>query len=300
MDGTQLSRRDVIKGGIAVGGLALFAPLMVSCGTSTGGAVEDTLARARREKIIRVAFGNEPPYAYVGADGNVTGASEEVARAIFKKLGIPNMEAVLSPYGSMVAGLESGRFDVVTAGLAIRPTRCQAVNFGEPDTCDADGFAVLQGNPLALKSYADVKNNPSAKVGVEAGAVEDMDATAAGIPDARIVRVTDNLAGVTAVQVGRINAFANPLSSLHIGLGTLKSGAKLEIVGPLPESKGGFCAAAAFRKSDTDFLQAWNTALKEMKASGDFAKIVGPFGFDTSLASVKTTAEWCTPAPSPS
>ena len=36
---------------------------------------------------------------------------------------------------------------MVSAGLFIKPERCAAVIFSEPDLCDVEAFAVKKGNP---------------------------------------------------------------------------------------------------------------------------------------------------------
>ncbi|MES0885434.1 transporter substrate-binding domain-containing protein, partial [Roseibium sp. SCP14] len=74
--------------------------------------------------------------------------------AVLNELGIQNVEAVVVDYGAMIPGLLAGRFDMVAAGLYIKPERCQAVVFSEPDVCDAEAFAVKAGNPKGLNNYA--------------------------------------------------------------------------------------------------------------------------------------------------
>ena len=78
---------------------------------------ETTLERVQREGVVRVGFANENPYAYAELDGTLTGEAVEVARTVFERLGIPEMEGVLTEFGSLIPGLQAGRFDVITAGM---------------------------------------------------------------------------------------------------------------------------------------------------------------------------------------
>jgi len=51
-----------------------------------------------------------------------------------------------------------------------------------------------------------------------------------------------------------------------------------------------FCAGVAFRKEDSVLRDAYDVVLAEMKASGEFAKIVEPYGCPAAAA-MKTERE---------
>src|SRR5215207_2310251 len=74
------------------------------------------------------------------ADGKLSGAAPDVARAIFEKLGIKEVVASISEYGAMIPGLQAGRHDAITAGLFMKPERCAAVAYSEPVLCDAEAM----------------------------------------------------------------------------------------------------------------------------------------------------------------
>ena len=88
---------------------------------------QDKLEQLREQGFARIAIANEPPYTAVAADGTVSGAAPDVAREIFKRLGVGDVVASISEYGAMIPGLQAGRFDAVTAGLFMKPERCAAV-----------------------------------------------------------------------------------------------------------------------------------------------------------------------------
>ncbi|MGE0242163.1 MAG: transporter substrate-binding domain-containing protein, partial [Parvibaculaceae bacterium] len=113
-----------------------------------GALAADDVGKFAEQGYIRIAIGNEPPYTGINPDGTVTGASPDMARAVFKKMGIPDVSASVSEMGAMIPGLQANRFDAVTAGMFIKPERCQAVSFSEPILCDTIAFAVKKGNPL--------------------------------------------------------------------------------------------------------------------------------------------------------
>src|SRR5690606_27494701 len=161
----------------------------------------------RKQGFARIAIANEPPFTAVKPDGTVSGAAPDVARAIFKKLGVEDVVASVSEYGAMIPGLQAGRFDVVTAGLFMKPERCRAVAYTEPVLCDAEAMAVKKGNPLKLQSYEDVANNPDARIGAPGGGTEERLALEAGVPRDRVIVVPDGQSGIKMLQDGRIDAY---------------------------------------------------------------------------------------------
>ena len=69
----------------------------------------------RKRRYLRVAIANEPPYTKVNPDGTVTGAEPDVFGAVCKRLGIPDIQGVITPYASMIPGLNANRWDAITA-----------------------------------------------------------------------------------------------------------------------------------------------------------------------------------------
>ncbi len=113
-------------------------------------AQESTLDRVMREGVIRVGFANENPYAFAKPDGTLSGEAVEVARAVFEDMGIGEMEGILTEFGSLIPGLQAGRFDVITAGMYVNPNRCEQVLFADPEYKIGEALIVAAGNPLDL------------------------------------------------------------------------------------------------------------------------------------------------------
>ncbi|MTI17501.1 ectoine/hydroxyectoine ABC transporter substrate-binding protein EhuB [Rhodobacteraceae bacterium RKSG542] len=252
---------------------------------------EDTLEKLRAQGFARIAIANEPPWTEVTAGGEVTGAAPEVARAVLKRLGIKEVVASVSEYGAMIPGLQAGRFDLVAAGLFIKPERCNAVVFSEPDLCDAEAFAVKKGNPLGLTTYAELAAHASAKVGAPGGGTEERLALEAGVPRDRVVVVPDGQSGIKMLQDGRIDVYALPTLSLVDLLGKAQDEG-LELITPIKGTPV-YCAGAAFRKQDTSLRDAYDVALAEMKASGEFSELVSSFGFPGEAPNLTSREKLC-------
>ncbi|EXL06753.1 ectoine/hydroxyectoine ABC transporter substrate-binding protein EhuB [Aquamicrobium defluvii] len=275
------------KMGILAGaaGLAFAAVLAVS---ATAKADDAKLEQLKEQGFARLAIANEPPYTAVAADGKVSGAAPDVAREVFKRLGVDDVVASISEYGAMIPGLQAGRFDVVTAGLFMKPERCAAVAYSEPVLCDAEAMLVKKGNPKGFKSYEDVARDPSARIGAPGGGTEEKLALNAGVPRDRVIVVPDGQSGLKMVQDGRIDAYSLPVLSIN-DLVQKANDPNLEVIAPV-EGAPVYCDGAAFNKKDTALRDAFDVELAKMKESGDFAKIIEPYGF-SAAAAISTTRE---------
>ena len=175
---------------------------------------QSTLERAKADGYIRVGFANEAPFGFATPDGKLTGEAPEVAKAVLAKMGIAQVDGVLTEFGSLIPGLKAGRFDIIAAGMFINPKRCAEIAFSEPSYGIGQAMLVPKGNPKGVKDYATIKDNPDLKLAVMAGAVEGGYAKDAGVAEAQIVSLPDQSSLVAAVQSGRADAAA--LSALSI------------------------------------------------------------------------------------
>lgn len=271
-----------------------IAPIMLgvmALTISSGSVFADTLEKLRKQGYATVAVANEPPYSDIKGDGYVSGAAPDVARAVMKKLGVPELKAKVVSYGSMIPALMARRVDMATSGLYIKPKRCESIIYSEPDLCGAEAFAVAKGNPFNIKTYEDIGKNPKVTMTTCAGCAEEAYALERGVSPDQIKVFTDPPSGIKMLQQGRVNVFA--LS----GLGTKNllekmNDPNLELVMPVTGVPMG-CAGAAFNSEDTAFRAAYDKALKELKESGEFAKIIEPYGFSTAATLSVKRDDFC-------
>ncbi|MGY3714645.1 ectoine/hydroxyectoine ABC transporter substrate-binding protein EhuB [Sutcliffiella cohnii] len=282
---------------ITIFAITIFTIVLAACSSTSSGDLS-TLERAKEEGKITIGFAGENPYAYQTADGELTGQSVEVARAVFQKLGIEEMDGVLTEFGSLINGLQAERFDVVTAGMYITPDRCERVQFGEPEYSIGEALAVQSGNPYNLHSYEDIAANPDVKIAVMEGAIELSYLDAAGVSQNQIEIVSDIPSNVAALQSGRVDAITMTSPTLEAALATANAD-NVERVADFEqpivdgESVRGY-GAAAFRLADEEFVQAYNEALQELKDSGELLEIISEFGFtEDDLPGDMTAAELC-------
>ncbi len=244
-----------------------------------------------RQNGVRLGFPNEPPNTFVGEDGEVTGAYNELVKAVMAKIGVNKVEGVVMDFASLIPGLQANRLDVIPA-IYIRPARCEQVAFSDPVEKGGTAFLVASGNPMNIHSYDDVAKG-DAVVGVMAGAVEHGYATMAGIPDDRIVPLQDQAALMEALKTGRVNVVI--LTPSSISLMAENSGGAAERAEPF--SSPPFAAAyggIAFRKDDTELLAAFNEALKGFIGTPEFMEVMSAVSYsEDMLPGAVTAAEAC-------
>jgi polar amino acid transport system substrate-binding protein len=275
----------------AVAGLAIFSMAALAAAPA---AAETTLEKARAAGYIRVGFANEAPFGYATPEGKLTGEAPEVAKAILNKMGIKEVDGVLTEFGSLIPGLKAGRFDIIAAGMFINPKRCKEINFSEPSYGIGQAFLVPKGNPKAIKDYSSIAGNPDLKLAVMAGAVEGGYAKDSGVKMDQLVVLPDPPSLLAAVQSSRADAAA--LTALSIANLASKSDGTAEMTEPFGTvagksvvGHGGF----GFRKEDTDLLEAFNKELKAFLGSPEHLALVTPLGFGKGFLPTKTTAELC-------
>ncbi|KOP69112.1 amino acid ABC transporter substrate-binding protein [Bacillus sp. FJAT-18019] len=278
--------------------VVLMLSLIMVVSLAACGDKESTLDRAVKQGYITVGFANEKPYAYKEANGELTGEAVEIARVVLERLGIKEMRGELTEFGSLVAGLQADRFDLITAGMFINPERCSAVLFADPEYSIGEAIAVKQGNPLGLGSYADIAENDQAKVAVMTGAVEIGYMEKSGIPSDRIIQVPDQASAISALQADRVHAITMTGPSLQAMLDSAHD-EKIERVADFEqpvidgESVRGY-GATAFRKADAEFQEAYNKELQKLKDSGELLEILQTFGFtEAELPGDMTAAALC-------
>jgi polar amino acid transport system substrate-binding protein len=270
----------------------LVVVLVMVCQVPTVFA-ETTLQKARRQGYIRVGFANEAPFGYATPAGKLTGEAPEVAKVVLARMGIPEVDGVLTEFGSLIPGLKAGRFDIIAAGMFITPKRCKQINFSEPSYGIGQAFLVPQGNPKHLYTYADVAQRSDIKLAVMAGAVERGYAKNAGIPMTQLVTLPDPPSMLAAVQAGRADAAA--LTALSIanlaakGDGVESTPPFATVAGKSVMGHGGF----GFRKADVDLLAAFNKHLKAFIGSKEHLELVTPLGFGKGYLPTRSTADLC-------
>ncbi|MEU5879778.1 ectoine/hydroxyectoine ABC transporter substrate-binding protein EhuB [Spirillospora sp. NPDC047279] len=292
------SRRDFLRNGVLLAGAV---PILGAAGCSTTDPEKEkagggTLERAKKQGYIQVGYANESPYGYTTSDGKLTGEAPELARVVFKELGINEVRGVQVEFGGLIAGVQARRFDAIAAGMFINPERCGQIAFADPEYIAKTAFMVPKGNPKGITNF-DTAVKKKVKVGVMTGAAEADYAAKLGVAKGDIKPFPDAPGAFDGLKAGRCDCIALTRISLMDLMSKHKNDPyevtpafDVIIEGKEQSGAGGF----GFRKADTDLVQAFNGKLAELKQSGRLLQILQPFGFSQAeMPGDRKAAEFC-------
>ena len=270
--------------------IVLMLTMLVACFAGCGAKEDDTLVMA-----TNAAF---PPYEYKEGD-KFAGIDVEIAEAIAEKLGM-KLEIADVEFGSIIGGVQKGKYDFGMAGMTVTDKRKESVNFS---TTYATGIQVIivkdgstietldsifefdeNGDPVALK-------NTDIKVGVQQDTTGDIycssDVTGWGFNDVeedgtvktdRVVRYKTGAEAVAALKTGKVdcviidNEPAKSFVAANEGIHILEGDNEYAI------EDYAICVA----KENTELLEKINKALAELEEDGTIAKIINKYINDGS------------------
>jgi polar amino acid transport system substrate-binding protein len=291
------TRRDFFRVGALTGAAALGGPaLLTGCSEVPQAGEGGTLQRVRDAGTIKVGIAGEVPYGYTEGE-RVTGEAPEVARAVFKAMGIDDIEATQVEFGQLIQALNAGQYDMVAAGMAIRPDRCENAQFSVVDYVTPTALLVPKGNPQQINNFDDLKAK-GATVAVLSGTVEQEVAEALGIAADKIQPYEGQPEMLQALLDERAYCGAltdislrrmledNPTAPLEVTEGFVPV-----VDGKEQIQAGGF----VFRTGDDELVEEFNTELKKLQDSGEWLRIAEPFGFteDNQVPDDVTTEQLC-------
>lgn len=184
--------------------VALCAALLCACGKQEG----DLLAAIQeRGELIVAMEGTWSPWTYHDDSGELVGYDVEVANAIAEKLGV-KATFVEGGWDGLLAGLESGRYDIMVNGVDIDEDRREKYEFSTPYAYNrtvvivrADDDSIQDMEDLAGKKTANTLNSTYAAVGEAYGA--------------QVTGVDDFIQTIELLTSGRIDATLNAEVSFY-------------------------------------------------------------------------------------
>lgn len=212
-----------------------------------------------------------PPYEYKDGD-NFAGIDVEIAEKIAEKLGM-TLEIKDVEFGSIVGGVQTGKFDMGMAGMTVTEERLESVNFS---TTYATGVqVVIVAEDSAITSLDDLKGDGSMKFGVQQDTTGDIYASDTvdngGYGKENVIRYKTGADAVQALKTGKVDAViidnepAKSFVKVNEGLKILDAEWAVEDY------------AIAIAKENTELLTAVNNALAELEADGTLGDIIAKY-----------------------
>lgn len=201
-----------------------------------------------------------PPFEYL-EDGKVVGFDVDLINALGKEMGREIVIKDMS-FDGLLPALQTGKVDIVIAGMTATPEREKTVNFSSPYYSANQVIIVPEGN-TEIKDFKDLEGK---KVAVMLGFTGDV--VVSEMPNVQVERFNAAYAGIMALQGNKVDAVvldsetANNYVAKNAGL-------------KLAEGKGEKeDYAIAIKKNDEELLKEINDAIVKVKENGTFSTII--------------------------
>jgi polar amino acid transport system substrate-binding protein len=268
----------------AIGAVTL---LLAACGGSspTGTSSNDLLVKVKAAGVINIGLANDPPASIINPDGSVSGEGPVVVQMIMKKLGVNQVHGIVGTFGELVPGLQAGRWDMIGGAISVTKARCAVVQYTDPFQFNGMEIAWFPSSvPQAPTSIGDVGSR-GLTAGFNAGSAYIAVAKGLGVKDDKILQFPDTAALLEALRSKRVQVIISDTGSLLLTPAQVQKYPFQHLDYP-PD--GPFIAGAlAFRKTDTNIFNAFQTEFRAMKASGQFDQIAKQFQFEGIPAQYK-------------
>lgn len=182
---------------------AVSAMVVATSGVPAASAQEKTdMATIIERGVVRVGAVNQPPYYHQDlATGEWSGLIPEIIEHIFAQVDV-KVEYVPTDWGSGVAGLQSGHFDIIGAYNAT-PSRALAIDFTKSVGQVPTAIATYDDDPSKYATWEQI-NTPDVKVAAIEGAGTTRGAVAVA-PEAGWVFLANNDAMIAELESGRVD-----------------------------------------------------------------------------------------------
>ena len=245
---------------------------MLACFAACGKAPEKTPDQGEEKAVLTMATNAAfPPYEYKEGD-DFAGIDIEIAQAIADKLDM-TLEIKDVEFGSIIGGVQTGKFDMGIAGMTVTDERLQSVNFSTSYATGIQVVIVAEGSNI--KSLDDLKGDGSMKFGVQQDTTGDIYASDTaengGYGEDNVVRYKTGADAVQALKAGKVQAViidnepAKAFVAANEGLEILDAEWAREDY------------AIAIAKENTELLEKVNNALAELKEEGKLDEIISKY-----------------------
>ena len=238
---------------------------------SNASNASDTSDTTEKETLVMATNATFPPYEFKEGD-SFAGIDVEIAGKIAEKLGM-TLEIKDVEFGSIIGGVQTGKFDIGMAGMTVTDERLKSVNFS--DSYATGIQVVIVKADSAIKSLDDLKGDGSMKFGVQQDTTGDIYASDTvengGYGKDNVVRYKTGADAVQALKTGKVDAViidnepAKSFVSANEGLSILD--------GSWVEEN----YAIAIAKDNKELLEKVNGALKELIADGTVKAIIDKY-----------------------
>ncbi|SEV87876.1 amino acid ABC transporter substrate-binding protein, PAAT family [Ruminococcaceae bacterium KH2T8] len=241
---------------VSIAMIACMGLAIASCGKKDKGMT------INEGKLVMATNAFFPPYEYY--DGNdIVGIDAEIAGEVASRLGL-ELEIQDVEFDSIIAGIQSGKYDIGCAGMTVTEERLQSVNFTTPYATGIQSIIVAEGSEI---TDLDVLLDGDYVIGVQQGTTGDI-YMSDEVGEDRVDRYNKGADAVLALINGNVDAVvidnqpAQAFVAANEGLTILDTPYAVEDY------------AMAINKDNEELLAEVNRVLGEMQADGTIDAII--------------------------
>lgn len=235
-------------------------------------------------KMISVNNGSFPPYEIVNGPHSMDGASADLTVALGQLLGVKIEHATVSGLSGVLAGINSGRYQMAIGPIGDYPDRQQKVDFIDY-VQEFVVFGVQKGNPAHINGLADTCGKRIAVMA--AGSAEQVirkqsaACEGAGKPAVVVQSFTDQPSSILAVRSKRSDAFFSSQAPLTYFIEQAQG--QLELSGQGQKNGFGDIFQGTVVPKGSPLGEVVLDAYKELFANGTYAAIMKKWKLDGNM-----------------
>ncbi|WP_407389927.1 transporter substrate-binding domain-containing protein [Carnobacterium jeotgali] len=253
-------------------GIAAVALFVSACGTSTkedansseGG---DLLKSVQDAGVLKVGvMGTYQPYNFLNEDKEMDGFDVDIAKEIAKGLDV-DVDFISQEFSGMIAGLQTGKFDMVASQMTITDDRKKEMLFSDPYITNQVKVIVTEDND----EITSVEDFPGKDIGVGLGTNDETylrNELMTEVGEFNIRTYDDVITSLKDLDSGRIDATINNMYALKPIIEA--NGLKIKAVGePIKSDQAGI----AVTLGNEAFIEEVDKILADIKADGTYDEI---------------------------
>ncbi|MCV3273313.1 transporter substrate-binding domain-containing protein [Roseobacter sinensis] len=226
---------------------------------------------------MKVAYLIEPPFNDRDAAGAVTGCDIELARQVFRRLGLDEPIFVETEFADLLPGLERGAWQMTTGLFATEERRSRAL-FSRPIWALPDGLLIRTADRHRLTGYGSLVRDRTLRLATIRHQAQYRSAIEIGVRPDQISTFDRYREAAEAVRDGRVSAYAS-VARAHEGFLRRNPGSEMTwLVVPASEKPAAF-GCFAFAKANAGLRDAVDGALNGMIGSQAHRELMAGFGF---------------------
>ncbi len=222
------------------------------------GSVVETI---RKRGVLRAGMSIFVPWAMRNRNGELVGFEIDVANKVARDMGV-GIEFVPTPWEGLIPALVAGEFDVIIAGMSVRPRRKFAIDFTVPYAHSGMGIAANRAMAADMKwpdDYDSARVTFSCRRGsTSCGDVERL------FPNAGVRRFDDDAGALREVLSGNAHAVLSSYPQPVVWAGAHPERIFLPTTENLSQSDEAF----GLRKGDPDALHFFSNWILANRANG--------------------------------